>query len=115
MKFQFQEHNGAKYHHFCVDEERNGVMAVGKSKIVLKGNLRVTLTQNSYKYDSELQFRILTHKDSKKAYKKIRHESQWNTVEINLPIKDLDKIIFALKEIKKIKESENNGIQEKKT
>jgi len=91
-----QEDKGVLYHHYTTTESSAGIMAIGESKTVMRGNLKVTLTQNSYKYGSELQFRIIKPKDRGDIEIKSRNKSNWDTVEINVPINELNGIITAL-------------------
>ena len=88
------EHNGVKYTHFQADKKCNGVSAVDGDKFVINGFPKISITEGSYKYGSELQISIIAPKSEK--IKKVRHPSNWNLLEINMPLEEGIKIITAL-------------------
>lgn len=73
-------------------------MAIGDIKFLIDGVPNITITKGSYKYGSEMQFRILASK-SQKIREKIRHPSEWNTVEINMPFEVGKELVEKMNEV----------------
>lgn len=79
-----QEHNGAEFDHYRYNERTNGVCCIGEKRFTINGLPKISLMKNSYKYGKELQFSIVCPKESFTESK--RNKSQWNVMEINLPL-----------------------------
>jgi hypothetical protein len=85
------EHNGVNYEHFRSDIVAAGAVSIEDKKFIINGIPKMTITTNSYKYDSELQISLICRKGE--AIEKIRNPSNWNTIEINFPIEEGKAII----------------------
>lgn len=95
VEVKIKEHNGVTYKNFRSTEKSNGVGAVGDRKVVLTGYAKICLVQGSYKYPPEMQFSLFQHKSESPEFKK-RNPTEWNCVEMNMPLQQGKDLIEAL-------------------
>ena len=88
---------GVEYNNFRVEKEAVASCCIGNKKIVLKGKPKIVTTKGSYKFNEELQFSISNFKGLE-TYKD-RNPTQWDTIEICLPIAEGKELIKAMNEV----------------
>lgn len=96
-----REHNGVKFHNFRAGMSSVGVACIGNKRVVLPGKPKFTIMRGSAKFGDELQVTILaSKKDLLDAVKiqETRNSSEWNTIEINIPLCIGEELIRALYE-----------------
>ena len=77
--------NGVHYTHLEAEAEGIGASHIGKDKVILLGRPKISITKGSYKFGRELQFSVCAHKAAGAAASK-RNPSEWNTIEICIPL-----------------------------
>ena len=98
-------YKGANFFNSNFNLDCNGIMAIGDNITIHNGEFSVSLITNSYKYDKEIQFRVLSAKEGNLVQQKKRiKESSWNRTEINIPYNQIDYLIETLLTFKKIVE-----------
>lgn len=95
------EHNGVTYYKTYIDDEKiKGHVAINNKKIIMGGKFAVTLTKGSTKHGDEIQFNVFQTKQENNFKVKERNPSNYNTIEIMIPVKHLTQIIKHLIEAK---------------
>jgi len=94
MDYFYREHNGARFDNYRTSETFDGVAAIGRTKAIIHGKMKITLMTNSYKYGSQVQFSLSCDKLDKFNVVE-RHESAYNTIELNISLDEGKDIIKA--------------------
>jgi len=93
------EFKGVNYVHVRTPKNRaNGVMAIDDKRIVLTGVPNITITNGSYKFGKEMQFRVIVPKNFR-IVEQSRNPSSWNTIEINMPLEVGEELIKKMLEV----------------
>lgn len=99
--------NGVFYKHFRIKKWLPAIFSYGNKRIKITGYPKISIMMNSYKYGNELQLTLSSPKESIiPLVEEERNISNWNTSEINLPIKDgidlLESVLDFLKNQKEV-------------
>ena len=91
------EKNGITYKNVKTDDAFDGVTTIGGLRMVIKGKAQITLMKGSGKFGDQIQFSLYAPK-STKIIEETRNPSDYNKLEIDLPIE------VALQMMEKIRE-----------
>ena len=89
------EQNKAVFLNFRNTKIVQGVACLDNKKYVLDSLAKITLVKNSYKFPEELQFSICADKFKTTTTDRVNN-SGWNTLEINMPVKEGFELIKAV-------------------
>lgn len=90
------ENSGVQYRHYRSKQKCNGVGACGERKFILTGYPKISVLKGSYKYPEEMQFSLVMPKTESPEFKQRNPNSNWNLVEINMPVEQGKELIEAV-------------------
>jgi len=104
MRIEKTSYGGIDFDKFISDKEATAVSCIGDERIILKGKPKISICKNQMKFGDEVEISLISHKDHN-FKKETRNKSDWNVMEIYMPIKEAKEILSAtLKKLEEIKE-----------
>jgi len=103
MKIEKTFYGGIEFDKFISEQDATAVSCIGDERIIIKGKPKISICQNQIKFGTEVEISLIAHKDHE-FKKEVRNKSDWNVVEIYMPIDEAKEILKAT--LKKLEEIE---------